>query len=369
MRPNAGAAPPALSAVPARAALSTVPARAAPPAQAAPHPPPGVPARTAGQVAAPGGWAPRPPGVPGPWEIAPAGHAGQAAAPGSWAPRPPGAPGPWEIAPAGHAGAVAAPGAWEPSPSGVPGAWEILRAAVTRRLAVAWVPLAAAAGACPCCYGPLRPGNARCFQCDLHTQTAPGLLADLVAPAAYAPKGGELARALWLYKAGRPGSGQAGAALLALLLLHLHERVPAAWRSAGLGHPTHACVVPSGRGRPGPHPLRALAAGYLGLPWVTLLATAGGDPWARDLDPDRFTVRASLAGARVLLLDDTWTSGASAQSACVALKRAGAGWVSVVVLGRHLGPAAPAARTRVKAACPPSRPPAAHASSQRAAPR
>jgi hypothetical protein len=38
----------------------------------------------------------------------------------------------------------------------------------------------------------------------------------------------------------------------------------------------------------------------------------------------------------VLLLDDTWTSGGTAQSAAVALNRAGARSVAVVVAGRHL---------------------------------
>jgi predicted amidophosphoribosyltransferase len=43
-----------------------------------------------------------------------------------------------------------------------------------------------------------------------------------------------------------------------------------------------------------------------------------------------------LAWAAVLLLDDTWTSGGTARSAAMALKRAGAR--SVVVLGRRLPP-------------------------------
>jgi adenine/guanine phosphoribosyltransferase-like PRPP-binding protein len=38
----------------------------------------------------------------------------------------------------------------------------------------------------------------------------------------------------------------------------------------------------------------------------------------------------------ILLLDDTWTSGGTAQSAAVALKRASARSVAVVVLGRHV---------------------------------
>jgi orotate phosphoribosyltransferase len=48
-----------------------------------------------------------------------------------------------------------------------------------------------------------------------------------------------------------------------------------------------------------------------------------------------------VPGCDVLLVDDTWVSGASAQSAAIALKRAGAGQVAVVVLGRHVNPADP----------------------------
>jgi hypothetical protein len=200
---------------------------------------------------------------------------------------------------------------------------------------------AAPAGLCLVCRGPARAGYLRCFQCDLHAQSAPGLLADVVAPAAYAAKGGPLARDLWLYKSGRAGSGPAAAAVLSLLLLFLHEQGPEIWRAAGMGRPSAVCVVPSGRGRPGPHPLRVLAAPYLARPWLTLRPRPGGDPWARTLDPARFRVTGLRAGAAMLLLDDTWVSGASAQSAAVALKLAGAAAVAIVVVGRHLPATSP----------------------------
>jgi len=45
----------------------------------------------------------------------------------------------------------------------------------------------------------------------------------------------------------------------------------------------------------------------------------------------------------VLLLDDTWMSGASAQSAAMALKLVGARRVAIVILGRHLNSADPRA--------------------------
>ena len=38
----------------------------------------------------------------------------------------------------------------------------------------------------------------------------------------------------------------------------------------------------------------------------------------------------------MLLIDDTWTTGANAQSAAAALKAAGAGRVAAVVIGRHV---------------------------------
>jgi len=150
---------------------------------------------------------------------------------------------------------------------------------------------------CAACRGPTGRGYARCFHCGLHAESAPGLLADAVAPVAYAPKGSALARDLWLYKTPRrPGAGAAAAELLCLLLVFLRDHGQAVWRRAGMTAPTHACVVPSSRGRPGPHPLQALLAGYVSLPWLRLRAQPGADPWARALDPDRFRAPRPLAG-------------------------------------------------------------------------
>lgn len=241
-------------------------------------------------------------------------------------------------------------------PVGVAGTpvWESLRAGShPPRRPPAGGTAAVPARLCPVCRGPVRSGYRRCFQCDLHAQSAPGLLADVVAPAAYAVKGGPLARDLWQYKSGRDGSGPAAARVLSLLLLFLHEAGPAVWRGAGMGEPTAVCVVPSGRGRPGQHPLRALAAPYLARPWLTLWPRPGGDPWARTLDPARFRAGRLRPGTTVLLLDDTWVSGASAQSAAVALKLAGAAAVAVVVVGRHLQAMPPLAATPDMPAGPP----------------
>ena len=96
-------------------------------------------------------------------------------------------------------------------------------------------------------------------------------------------------------------------------------------------------MVPTGNGRPGPHPLLQLVSPYLRLPPCTLAIRPGRQ--GRDLDLDRFQVGRVPPGASVLLVDDTWVSGASAQSAAAALKLAGARHVAVVVVGRHVNPA------------------------------
>ena len=232
----------------------------------------------------------------------------------------------------------------DPTTAGPPGRpWDRLRGLAFQQAGGLSVPSPSAPGLCVTCFGPARAGRARCFQCDLHRQCAPGSLASVVLPAAYAIKGSPHARRLWIYKSVRPDALAARQALTVLLLVFLREHGPCLWDRAGWARglrdgpagPTHLAVVPSGRGRGGPHPLRALAEPYLRLPWAALAARPGADDRARDLDPERFAA-ARLDGARVLLLDDTWTTGASVQSAAMALRAAGASGVAAVVLGRHL---------------------------------
>jgi len=192
-------------------------------------------------------------------------------------------------------------------------------------------------GVCALCRGPARPGFARCYQCGRHDQVGRGLLADAVVPISYAVKGTAFATSLWRYKSWRGPDPVARTSLLALLLAFLHDHGRCVWRHAGMAAPGRLAVVPTGCGRPGPHPLLELAGPYLRLP-VTGLVTRPGEQ-GRDPNPDRFIAERARPGASVLLLDDSWVSGASAQSAAAALKRAGARHVAVVVLGRHVDPA------------------------------
>jgi hypothetical protein len=113
-------------------------------------------------------------------------------------------------------------------------------------------------------------------------------------------------------------------------------------------------LVPSTR-RPGTAPLglvdglgHDVAAALPATRWVPdLLQRAdapGGPPPVGHMRPDpaAFSVsapgRAAVDGARVLLLDDTYVSGARSQSAAAALARAGALCTLIAPLGRVLRP-------------------------------
>jgi hypothetical protein len=199
---------------------------------------------------------------------------------------------------------------------------------------------------CRTCRGPVQAGFARCYQCDLAHARCGGLLADVVAPVAYAVKGGRLAGDLWRYKSGAAGATEAGARLTAMLARFLRERSDQVWRAAGMAAgPELAAVVPSGQGRPGAHPLAGIVASCVDLPIVPLSAAPGVAALARGLADGVavgwLTVGGVVARADVLLVDDTWVSGASAQSAAAALKAAGARRVALVVIGRHVDPADP----------------------------
>jgi len=202
-------------------------------------------------------------------------------------------------------------------------------------------PIALPAPDCEVCRGPVRPGFARCYQCGRHHLLGPGLLADAVVPISYAIKGTAFAEHLWRYKAWSAPAPSARASLLALLLVFLTDHGPCVWRHAGMPPPGRLAVVPTGAGRLGPHPLLSLVSPYLRMSACPMTIRPGRQ--GRDLDLDRFQVGQVPVGASVLLLDDTWVSGASAQSAAAALKQAGARHVAVVVLGRHVNPADPAA--------------------------
>lgn len=101
---------------------------------------------------------------------------------------------------------------------------------------------------------------------------------------------------------------------------------------------TRWTTVPSTRGRVGEHPLPAAIRRLVrGATYVPLATRHSHSP--RIVRQDRFELLGAVpAGAHVLVVDDTWTSGSQTQSAALALRAAGASSVSVLALARWLEP-------------------------------
>jgi predicted amidophosphoribosyltransferase len=175
----------------------------------------------------------------------------------------------------------------------------------------------------------------RCHRC----RDAPAI-ADAVLPISYSVHDSSLHAVLRHYKRAPPRTARELQVALAAILwrfLAAHESCLAV--AAGVARFELVTVVPSGlHERAGVHPLARIvpATDPAFERFRPLLEADGNAISERYVDADRFSCGRRLAGEAVLLVDDTWTTGSSAQSAAAALKRAGAGAVGVLVIGRHI---------------------------------
>ena len=135
-----------------------------------------------------------------------------------------------------------------------------------------------------------------------------------------------------------PGGGtyRQTVALLAALGLIGHVECP----GRIVGKPISAwATVPSLPPKVGQsaHPLNEIVAklAKAGSTEVTLTASTTVSN-AREINADHYMASADAAGQHVLVIDDTWTSGGHATSAALAVRRAEATHVSVLVLARWL---------------------------------
>ncbi|MBV8159516.1 MAG: phosphoribosyltransferase [Acidimicrobiia bacterium] len=99
-------------------------------------------------------------------------------------------------------------------------------------------------------------------------------------------------------------------------------------------------TVPSSGLRAGTHPLVSAVrrVSTLGGQHEELLERGPAGAAHNRAGDDAFRVRSSRGGERILLLDDTFTTGARLQSAASALNRAGGRVVAAVVIGRVINP-------------------------------
>jgi predicted amidophosphoribosyltransferase len=191
-------------------------------------------------------------------------------------------------------------------------------------------------GVCEVCFTFTGGTYARCLPC---ARTENHL--DLVAPISYSVAGAQLHHALAGYKRlPEQVARRVQVELAAVLWRFLAEHEACVARGAGAEHFELVTTVPSSdAARDAGHPLRRIV-GELVKPtrgrYERLLVRSAAEVSERMFSPEKYAARRRLAGEAVLLIDDTWTTGANAQSAAAALRRVGAGSVAVVVLGRHV---------------------------------
>jgi len=190
-------------------------------------------------------------------------------------------------------------------------------------------------GVCRTCFT-FTDGYDRCFACA----RTPSCL-DVVAPISYSIAHEQLHHVLASYKRlDGDVARQVRAQVAAVLWRHLaaHEHCVAA--AANVAAFALVTTVPSGdRTRDEHHPLREIVGRTVGPTrdsYERLLERSDVEVPERTFDRTKFRARRRLDGEPVLLIDDTWTTGASAQSAGAALREAGAGRVAAVAIGRHL---------------------------------
>jgi hypothetical protein len=191
-------------------------------------------------------------------------------------------------------------------------------------------------GVCVTCLGAVEPSPAPSPTCAACRSVAVQLGRPLVrvTPVSLTTSASRLHRALCRYKSDRPDARLHARHLTALLGVFVANHA--------------ACVVPGGADavlvvpslgdrRPAPHPLHGVLAGVSTLPPVLdCLVRGPGTVGHRRASPVGLTCIRPLSGRRVLLVDDTYTSGAHLQSAAAAVTAAGAMVVGGLVAGRFV---------------------------------
>jgi hypothetical protein len=204
---------------------------------------------------------------------------------------------------------------------------------------------------CAVCCGPASTPHALCFACravvaGLGVPLAP------VLPVRLCPLPGRLYTVLMGYKESPVDEARRRFApvVSGVLASFLADHAPCVAAAAG-GAIDCVLAVPS-TARPDGPPLAALAglgdaacAAFDGARWTPRLLQRVAGTSVGHMRPDAAafaaapgTPRAALRGARAVLLDDTYVSGARAQSAAAALRRAGVRAVVIVPVGRVLRP-------------------------------
>ena len=199
----------------------------------------------------------------------------------------------------------------------------------------------AAPGVCRICHGAPRAGYGECLSCR-RTTSQVSSPTSLVVPISLYAIPSQLHAILWGYKntSDQAVRGRQVVQVAAIVGRFLHQHRACIAGVAGT-HFDAITVVPSSRGRPGSHPLEQ-AIGLLPslASMLAPLLRPGADPIGeeRHASDHAFEALKSATGRSVLIVDDTFTTGARVQSAASALHSAGAHVIAALVVGRVMRP-------------------------------
>ena len=197
---------------------------------------------------------------------------------------------------------------------------------------------------CTVCHSVVAVGYPTCYPCQQASWALGSAVADVTAFISLAPRSEQMARELFSYKDDRVQESQRTrmiTGLGAVLWKWLARHEACVGRRFGIDHFDVITTVPSTSGRTD-HPLRRVVAGVVtgtDARHEDLLVVRRLELGQRDHAADRYAATKTMTGRTVLVIDDTWTTGAHAQSASAALKAAGASGAAVVAIGRWLNPA------------------------------
>lgn len=178
--------------------------------------------------------------------------------------------------------------------------------------------------------------DGRCYACARGGDALAAML-----PISYSIGREQLHHALAGYKrTGGRISRHLAVELAAMLWRFIDRHEACLAEAAGIDRFELVTTVPStDLARDQEHPLRAVIGQLVGPTrhrYENLLHRTEVNVENRAFDSRKFAAARPMAGEAVLLVDDTWTTGANAQSAAAALRASGAGTVAALVIARHV---------------------------------
>ncbi len=170
---------------------------------------------------------------------------------------------------------------------------------------------------CSVCATFVEPQYDTCHRCKVHRDRHGDRLADLVVPLTYGVKDAQSGHMMRRYKAPVPGDANSWVRLTLTSGLLTHGRCVT--KVIGARYGTRLTVPSLSTSRVGVHPLTQITT-KLGLTNADLvLQPVEGAIKSTEARTGVFTVSdpSKVAGRHVMIIDDTWASGGSAQSAAL----------------------------------------------------